>query len=102
MRLGLWHHGLCTPMIDFAQAIKIAKQAALDVLGVTSTSVEEVERHVYRKRDVWSITLGVPRDVSSMPAIARITASPIEYKRFLVDVETGKFLAMKLREPITA
>jgi hypothetical protein len=89
-------------MIDFSQAIKIARQAALDVLGATSTSVEEVERHVYRKRDVWAITLGVPRDVSNLSAVARLTASPVEYKRFLVDAETGDFLAMKLREPVFA
>ena len=91
-----------SPMIDFTQAIKVARQYAAEVLGATSASVEEVERHVYRKRDVWVITLGVPRDVSSLPAVARIAASPIDYKRFLVDAETGEFIAMKLRELVHA
>ena len=65
-------------------------------------SVEEIERQSHNGREVWSITLSVPKSLDKLPPIARIAASPIEYKRFLVDVETGEFVAMKLRESVTA
>lgn len=86
-------------MIDFSQAIKFARQSALQVLGAASVSVEEIEREAYNGREVWSITLAFPRALEKLPPIASLTSSPLEYKRFLVDAETGEFVAMKLREP---
>lgn len=87
-------------MIDLTQAIKVARQAALELLDVRSATVEEIERHKYRGRDVWVITLGFPGAVET--AIARLTGNRLEYKRFLVDAETGDFVAMKIREVMTA
>jgi len=89
-------------MIDLAQAVKVARQAALDVLEVRSTTIEEIERHTYRGTDVWSITLGFSRRNGSLSAMAQLTASPIDYKVFLIDADTGEFLAMKMREPVSA
>jgi serine/threonine-protein kinase RIO1 len=85
-------------MIDVKQAVEIAKAKALEMLQENSTNLEEIERDSYKARDVWSITLSVPRDVEKLPAIARLAAEPLQYKRFLIDAETGELLAMKLRE----
>ena len=63
-----------------------------------SPSLEEIERDTYHGREVWSITLSVPRNVDQFPAMARLAADPLQYKRFLIDTETGELLAMKLRE----
>ena len=82
-------------MVDVKQAIQIAQLKASEVLGVDG-SIEEIERETYHDRDAWSITLGVPRNVEQLSTLARISASPIQYKVFLIDVETGEMLAMKL------
>jgi hypothetical protein len=85
-------------MIDVKQAIQIAKVGAADLLGQAPSSPEEIERDYYKDRDVWSITLSLPRDLNQLPPIARLTADPLQYKRFLIDVETGELVAVKLRE----
>ena len=82
-------------MVDVKQAVQIARDKAAEVLGVDG-SIEEIERETYHDRDAWSITLGVPRNVEQLSTLARISASPIQYKVFLIDVETGEMLAMKL------
>ena len=82
-------------MVDVKQAVQIARGKAAEVLGVDG-SIEEIERETYHDRDAWSITLGVPRNVEQLSTLARISASPIQYKVFLIDVETGEMLAMKL------
>jgi hypothetical protein len=86
-------------MIDAKQAVQIAKQRAADVLGQGITTLEEIERETYKDREVWSITLSFPRDLDQLAPIARIATDPIQYKRFLIDVETGDLVAMRLREP---
>jgi hypothetical protein len=85
-------------MTEAKQAIHIAKEKAAEMLGQESSSLEEIERESYRNRDVWSITLSLPRDLSRVSPISQISADPVQYKRFLIDVETGELLAMKLRE----
>ncbi|HEY7305309.1 MAG TPA: hypothetical protein VH601_14390 [Bryobacteraceae bacterium] len=85
-------------MIDVKQAVQIAKASAAEMLNQPSSNLEEIERESYHGRDVWSITLSVPRDMRLLPPLAHLSASPVEYKRFLVDAETGEFIAMKLRE----
>jgi len=85
-------------MIDAKQAILVAKQQASQ-MSLPSGSLEEIERDDYKGHDVWSITLGFPRNVDHLPPIAQLSAiGKIDYKRFLIDAETGEFLAMKLRE----
>jgi hypothetical protein len=86
-------------MIEAKEAVQIAKQRAADMLGQNTFSLEEIEREPYRDREVWGITLGFPRDPNQLTAIARFVADPIQYKRFLIDVETGDLVAMRLREP---
>jgi hypothetical protein len=85
-------------MIDVKQAVQIAKVKAAEMLGSASSNLEEIERDSYKAREVWSITLSLPRDVDQLPVLARLSATPVQYKRFLIDAETGELLAMKLRE----
>jgi hypothetical protein len=85
-------------MIDVKQAIQIAKEKAADVLSQAASNVEEIERESYKGRDVWSITLSVPRDPRPLGPLAPFSIDRLQYKRFLIDDETGELLAMKLRE----
>ena len=78
-------------MIDVKEAVRIAKQRAVEILGAASASLEEIEREIYKDRDVWSITLGVPRDISQLSTFAQLAADPVQYKRFLIDVENVSF-----------
>lgn len=75
-------------MISWKQAVESAREAAKDMLPYSEYTVEELEKEEYRGREVWSITLGMP---SMGPGYRR------DYKRFLVDSETGEFVAMQLR-----
>ncbi len=86
-------------MIDAKQAIQIAQQRAADMLSRSDLNLEEIGRDSYRDREVWDITLSFPRDLERLPPIVRLGANPLQYKRFLIDVETGELVAMKLREP---
>jgi hypothetical protein len=85
-------------MIEVKEAIQIARAKAAEMLGVENSAVEEIEKDVYHGSEVWSITLGVPRDFSHVPAVAKLSADPLSYKRFFIDAQTGEFLAMKIRE----
>ena len=85
-------------MIDAKQAVQIAKERAADMLNQNSFNLEEIERGAYKDRDVWSITLSLPRDLKQLTPFAQLSADPLQYKRFLIDAETGEFVAMKLRE----
>ncbi len=75
-------------MIDVKLAVSIAKQRAAEMLDQASSNLEEIERDSYRNRDVWSITLSFPRDLDQIPPMARLGADPLQYKRFLIDVES--------------
>ena len=88
-------------MIDAKQAVLLAKQGAVDWLGRSDTFLEEIEPGTYQGRDVWSITLSLRRDPSEMPTLYTAVRDPLKYKQFLVDVNTGEVLAMKVREPAT-
>lgn len=88
-------------MIDVKQAILIAKAKAAELLGQTASNVEEIERESYNGRDTWSITLSFVGDSNQNTTLAQYLArlsDPRQYKRFLIDGETGDFLAMKIRE----
>lgn len=85
-------------MINAKQAVQIAREKALEMLDGALTNLEEIERESYKERDVWSITLSLPRDLNQLAPFARLGADPLQYKRFLIDVETGELVAMKLRE----
>jgi hypothetical protein len=87
-------------MINVKQAVAIAVEKSLEMLG-SPGKLEEIERDDYRGRDTWSITLSWPKDRSLAPtSLLGVPAGwdPLEYKRFLIDVQTGEFVAMKLRE----
>jgi hypothetical protein len=87
-------------MIDAKNAVQIAKQQAAGMLDQGSTSLEEIEREVYKDREVWSITLGFPRNplYQAVSPMLRVGMDAMQYKRFLIDVETGELIAIKLRE----
>jgi hypothetical protein len=85
-------------MIDVKQAVQIAKQKATEILGAASSNLEEIERDSYKGHEVWSITLSIPRDVTNLRPIEQLSVEPLQYKRFLIDVQTGELVAMKLRE----
>ena len=84
-------------MIDARKAVQIAKEKALEIFGAAS-SLEEIERESYRNRDVWSITLGLPRDLAALSPLEQLSSDRRQYKRFLIDSETGDLAAIKMRE----
>jgi hypothetical protein len=88
-------------MIDRKQAVEIAKVEAANLLGQGSSNLEEIERDSYKGREIWSITLSLPRDMkqlTGLAGLAQLTADPLQYKRFLIDVETGELVAMQRHE----
>jgi hypothetical protein len=87
-------------MIDAKQAVLIAKQRASEILdwAPVASSLEELERDSYKGRDVWSITLGLPRNPGPIEALSVLHTNWLQYKRFLIDAETGELVALKLRE----
>ncbi len=84
-------------MIDMKQAVQIARAAAVDVLSTGVINVEEIEREIYKDRDVWSITLSVPRKTEKLNMLNMAT-NTFDYKRFLIDAETGDLAAVRIRE----
>ena len=82
-------------MLDAKQAVQIARKKSAEILGVDG-SLEEIQRETYQGRDVWSITLGVPRNLEQLSPMSRLSANPVQHKIFLIDAETGEMLAMKL------
>jgi hypothetical protein len=90
-------------MIDSKQAFQFAKQQATDMLGQMPFRLEEIERDTYKGREVWSVTLGYPREKSLtevVSSLGTLALGPLEYKLFLIDATTGDLVAMKLREPL--
>ena len=85
-------------MIDRKQAVEIARVEAVNLLDQGLSGLEEIERDTYKGREVWSITLSLPRDMKQLTSFAQLTASPLQYKRFLIDVETGELVAMQRHE----
>ena len=84
-------------MIDAKRAVEIAKEKAAEMLGKSALNLEELEREPYRDRDVWAVTLSF-QPFDPLAPITRIVVPPLEYKRFLIDTESGDLIAMKLRE----
>ena len=80
-------------MIDAKQAVQIAKERAADVFASGPFNLEEIEREQYKEHDVWAITLSLNRP-TSMAQLANLS----EYKRFMIDVETGELLGVTIRE----
>ncbi len=85
-------------MIDARSAVETAQRQALAMLGQPHTNLEEIERESHNGREVWSITLSFPRNLDQFGPMTRLTADPLQYKRFLIDIETGELVAIKIRE----
>lgn len=88
-------------MIEVKQAVQTARARATENLGPYEYSLEEIERDSYKGRDVWSITLGFPTRMRGISELADLGKGRLEYKRFLIDVETGELVAMQIRETAT-
>jgi hypothetical protein len=89
-------------MIDAKTAVRFAKEHAVNMLGQQKSRLEEIELDTYKGRDVWRVTLGIPKpadDIFPPSTLAALGFGPLEYKMFLVDADDGGFIAMKLREP---
>lgn len=84
-------------MIDAKKAVQLAKEKAAELFSAAS-SLEEIERDSDRDREVWCITLGLPRDLGSLSALEQLSVDRRQYKRFLIDVETGELVAVRMRE----
>jgi hypothetical protein len=84
-------------MIDAKAAIQVAKEKAAEILDQTASNVEEIERETYNGDDAWSITLSF-LPPASLPQHLTQLAGLRQYKRFLIDAETGDLLAVKIRE----
>ena len=84
-------------MIDAKKAVQLAKEKAAELFGAAS-SLEEIERDSDQGREVWKITLGLPRDLDSLSALAQLSVDRRQYKRFLIDVETCELVAVRIRE----
>jgi hypothetical protein len=86
-------------MLDVKQAVETAKHRAMEILGKTAWQLEEIERDLYKGRDVWDITLSFRRDPLPLAnPFAQFRPDELDYKRFLIDAESGELVAMKLRE----
>lgn len=83
----------------YASALDFARTA----IGDRNFTLEEVDRDTHRGRDVWVITLGYREETnfpeSAVSSLADLARGRRNYKQFLIDVQTGEVLAMKLREP---
>ncbi|MEO7146219.1 MAG: hypothetical protein ABI165_22210 [Bryobacteraceae bacterium] len=75
-----------------AKAVEFA-QTVLEPAASSQLLLEEVEIAERNGRDVWNITLSMPRDL-----IVGLPTSNRDYKTFTVDGETGEVLSMKIRE----
>ena len=90
-------------MIDAQQAVGFAKQHAVAMLGERFLRLEEIERDLYKGRDVWTVTLGfVPEKtlIDAISTMGTLGLGPLDYKVFLIDASNGELVAMKLREPV--
>ena len=91
-------------MIEAKQAVQVAKQKAAEILDGGQFDLEEIEREPYKGRDTWHITLSLsrpPRNVSEALSLGHLVTGVKDYKRFLIDAETGELIAMKIREVAT-
>lgn len=90
-------------MITAKEAVEIAKKFAGEMIGKNPLNLEELERELYKDRDAWSVTLSFPQEPSIITAFSsQLGMQPLQYRRFLVDAETGDFIALKLREVASA
>jgi hypothetical protein len=84
-------------MISVKEAVVSAMTFAQSTLEPPRNSdlrLEEVEVGDFRGKQVWQITLSMPRAFSP----ADMLHLRRDYKAFMVDRETGEVLSMKIRE----
>ena len=87
-------------MIGLKDAVTSAVAFARSVLEedrVKDLLVEEVERSTQDDRDVWLITLSLPRPGFEMRPVFPTSVKDRDYKTFAIDALTGEVLSMKIR-----
>lgn len=89
-------------MIPVNDAVEKAGEFAVRVLGkerATDLLLEEMERGTYKDREVWYVTLSMPRtNRNPYLMLSTDSVSKRDYKTFTVDSETGDVLSMKIRD----
>jgi hypothetical protein len=84
-------------MVDVKQAVAAAIGFTKDVLEparATDLLLEEVELGRSNGRQVWRITISVPKPTG----LSNVLTAARDYKSLKVDVETGKVQSMRIRE----
>jgi hypothetical protein len=87
-------------MIELKDAVTSAVAFARLVLEqdrVKDLLVEEVERSTQENRDVWLITLSLPRPGFEIRSLFGTSFKDRDYKTFAVDALTGEVVSMKIR-----
>lgn len=91
-----------TIMLTAKEAIQQAQLKAAELLSDRPFKLEEIEREFYKGRDAWDITLSYPLKDDELRSVidtlAGLAHGNLQYRRFLIDVETGDLIAMKIRE----
>jgi hypothetical protein len=91
-------------MVDVRTAVDSAAQYAKDWLGTPGALLEEVEPSKHGDREVWLVTLSIPRRYPSAApvtigsSVADLLYGNREFKVFEVDGETGLVRSMRMRE----
>jgi len=92
-------------MLNVKEAVQIAVEAAKNLLGenvLTNLELEEVEFSEESDDPHWLITLGFDKklpttDLKSLSLLQSFEYAR-KYKTFVIDAETGKVKAMKMRQ----
>ncbi len=84
-------------MVDVKQASKLAVEYFADLYEKKyhNLNLEEVE--ISEDGKYWHITLGYDIDIPFSSALP-FTKAGREFKRFKIDIETGKVLSMQIRK----
>ncbi len=92
--------GLHRIMLNAKEAVDQAQLKAAEMLTERPFRLEEIEKDVYKGRDVWDITLSYAPSAgeNSAPTLASLARGNLQYKRILIDAKTGELGAMKLHE----
>lgn len=87
-------------MIDVKQAIRIAKEHFVDLLGNQGNLLlEEVEAVRQNGSRLWKITLSTPTPIDQLGPMTPLFNPKYrkDYRVFTIDAQTGEMLSMKIR-----
>jgi hypothetical protein len=85
-------------MVDVKQAVAAAVAFMKDVLEpsrATDLLLEEVELGRSEGRQVWRVTISMPKPTG---VLSNVLSGARDYRRLKVDAETGQVQSMRIRE----